>query len=215
MNAVAPTKCGVATNPRRRRREKSPTSPPGTKARLSMNLLSPSLPSNWIAGTPALAGRYPRRCGRLCRLKSAFPSGYRAQGALKVRGILSSAPSGGEGAWRAGEEVSRGSWPRCSNFVGGFLLMSSSAMRGRNSSLEVRIFPMVLGEPWPVSLAPGFSRVFEEENDPAVSTASRTLCGKPLKRFSGPNAEHTRLKPGANEMSIICGAKTCDTSRLG
>ena len=53
----------------------------------------------------------------------------------------------------------------------------------------------------PLSLAPGFSRVFGRETITAVSTASRERLGKPLKRFPSRNASDTRLKPGANEIS--------------
>jgi len=51
-----------------------------------------------------------------------------------------------------------------------------------------------------LSLAPGFSRVFESGRGTAASAASGTGCGKPLKRFRRRNAFDTRLKPGANEI---------------
>ncbi len=51
----------------------------------------------------------------------------------------------------------------------------------------------------PALLAPGFSRVFVPESDPAVLTAFGMPCRKSLKRFPEPHSNDTRLKPGAHE----------------
>jgi hypothetical protein len=58
----------------------------------------------------------------------------------------------------------------------------------------------MISTPANFSLAPGFSPVVERGSfSPTVSTVSRE-CAKPLKRFDTATADHTGLKPGANEM---------------
>lgn len=66
----------------------------------------------------------------------------------------------------------------------------------------------------PLSLAPGFSRVFVLRSGPAVLTAFETPCEKPLKRLSKPPVGCTRLKPGANERGAVSKAQVCESSRL-
>ena len=58
----------------------------------------------------------------------------------------------------------------------------------------------MINTPANFSLAPGFSPVVERGNvSQTVSTVSRE-CAKPLKRLNTATADHTGLKPGANEM---------------
>jgi hypothetical protein len=53
------------------------------------------------------------------------------------------------------------------------------------------------------SLAPGFSRVFVAFYREKPFQRFSCAMGKPLKRFVRPSFSDTRLKPGANEMSVV------------